>query len=248
MVIYLGKENVEASLDKREILMRYNAVFHKLSIFGLKIPIGVIKLGERVLKALVKYTRGKYIEIPGHELEHSFRVLELALYIGHKMNANLNILVISAILHDLGRLVDGKSENHNVRSAQMAEEILKEIGLVDYIQEVKTCILEHSYSSRGKPSTLESAILQDADRLDALGALGVARVFAYGGYLGRPIYSMVNPFEGEGSLKHFYDKILLLPDRMNTQIGKNLARKRASFIDYFLREIKMEIEGDYGKY
>lgn len=228
--------------------MRYRAVFHKLSMLGIKIPLGPIKLGERILDAMIKYTKGIYKEIPGHELEHSFRVLELALYIGYKLNANLHILTISSLLHDLGRLISGKGENHNVRSAEMAEEILRELGLKDYIEEVKTCILEHSYSSLGKPSTLESAILQDADRLDALGAIGVARVFAYGGFLGRPIYNMVDPFRGEGSLKHFYDKIMLLPDKMNTSIAKKIAHKRASFIDYYLQEIKMEIEGDYGKY
>ena len=84
-------------------------------------------------------------------------------------------------------------------------------------------------------------MLQDADRIDALGAVGVARVFAYGGHLGRPLYDMLEPTKG-GSLAHFYEKILKLPDLMNTETGRRLARGRASFVREFIRRMLDEIE------
>jgi uncharacterized protein len=211
---------------------------------GIPVDRNVEKIGERIIKTLFTHNLGKFHNIPGHEFEHSFRVLELALYIGYKVNANLKVLAISSLLHDLGRLVGGKKINHNETSSKMAEEILREIGLESYINPVKKCIIEHSYSSNMSPSTIESAVLQDADRIDALGAIGVARVLAYGGYLGRPIYDFIDPFNREGSLKHFYDKILLLPKLMNTEPGKKIALKRVKFVKYFLEKIKEEIEGD----
>lgn len=225
-------------------LNRLKAAFEKLNRRGIKIDRNVEKIGERVIKALFQRNYSKLHNIPGHEFEHSFRVLELSLYIGYKLNANLKVLTISSLLHDLGRLIKGEKINHNEVSSEIAEEILREIGLKSYIEPVKRCVVEHSYSSNMSPSSIESAILQDADRIDALGAIGIARVFAYGGFLGRPIYNFIDPFSKEGSLKHFYDKILLLPKLMNTELAKRIALKRIKFVKYFLEEIKDEIEGE----
>ena len=88
--------------------------------------------------------------------------------------------------------------------------------------------------NRGKtPSTLEGKVIQDADRLDAIGAIGIARTFAYGGEHGRPL---------QDSVQHFYDKLLLLRDTMNTETGRQLAAARHDFLEAFLRELEEETE------
>jgi len=87
----------------------------------------------------------------------------------------------------------------------------------------------------------EGKIVQDADRLDALGAIGIARCFAYGGKAGRPIYDQNDP---QNSIQHFYDKLLKLKDRMNTSTGKTLAAARHEFVRHFLAEFLREWEGE----
>ena len=182
---------------------------------------------------LVKYKK----DIPGHELEHTFRVLELSLLIGCQENADLSKLALAALLHDVGRWVDNPGKNHAEISAEITMKIL---GNNYYSREIAEIIREHSFSAHKKPSNIESAVLQDADKIDALGAIGVARVFAYGGYLGRPIYKSILHVDKD-SLGHFYEKILKLPEIMNTLTGKKIAEKRVKKVISFLQDIQEEI-------
>ncbi len=177
-------------------------------------------------------------EIPGHELEHSFRVFELSIIMGCNLGADLRTLAISALLHDVGRFSRVNKVNHAEISANIARELLKEDKDRDLIVRA---IREHSYSTSNKPSSLESAILQDADKLDALGFIGVARVFAYGGYMKRVIYTSIYNHDKKSSLQHFYDKILKLPSLMNTEVGRKIAEKRVEKIKLFIRELEKEI-------
>ena len=167
----------------------------------------------------------------GHDLSHSMRVYKNAMMIAEKEpGADLTVVALASILHDVDdhKLFDHEN-NENARaflsdkgvSGELTEEI---VGVIDSVSFSK---------NRGKkPGTLEGQIVQDADRLDAMGAIGIARTFAYGGEHGRSI---------EESIKHFYDKLLLLKDELNTDTAKGLAAKRHGFLEAYIAEIKEEI-------
>ena len=131
----------------------------------------------------------------------------------------------------------------------MAQKILKKYHFAESeIKIISDAIRDHSYS-RGKiPQTIEGKILQDADRLDALGAIGIARTFSVGGSEGRPIYQESDPFcrtrkpdDHSWTVDHFYRKLLLLEKKMNTKTAKALAKKRTRLMIQFLSELKSEI-------
>ena len=104
--------------------------------------------------------------------------------------------------------------------------------MTDRICEVINSV-SFSQNKDRRPETIEAEVVQDADRLDAIGAIGVARTFAYGGEHGRPL---------EDSVQHFHDKLLLLKNLMNTETGKKLAEKRHAFLEEFLKELREETE------
>lgn len=222
-------------------MRRLEIAFNKISKYCGNID-DIVREGEYLIDLLIKALRNvnyNMREVPGHELEHSFRVFEIAIVIGCKLGAALKPLAIAALLHDVGRFSNrDTSENHAEVSARIAEKILRNCQEKNLIVRM---IKEHSYSSNKKPSSLEAAILQDADKIDALGFIGIARVFAYGGYMRRVIYNTIYNQEGQSSLQHFYDKILKLDNLMNTDLGRAIAKKRANKIKYFIRELIREI-------
>ena len=174
-----------------------------------------------------------------HRWDHVLRVYKLCMKIGEKEGADLEVLKIAALLHDIGVWKDRK--NHEKIGAEMAKEILK-----DYDKEKKEnvihCIEVHRFSKGLEPKTIEAKILQDADRLDVLGAIGIARVFAYSGVLNRPIHipdeKISNVYTGESktSIGHFYEKILKIKDTLNTETAREIAEHRHEFIEFFLNE------------
>ena len=118
-------------------------------------------------------------------------------------------------------------------------------------QKISYAVQVHRYSYGIVPTTLEAKILQDADRLDALGAIGIARLFMTGGSLRRELYSPLDPFcrtrkpdDGTWSLDHFYRKLLKLELGMHTMVGKKLAKKRTAFLKNYLMELEAEVAGD----
>ena len=139
------------------------------------------------------------------------------------------IVALAALLHDADDHKLFHTENNaNTRSFHAEYRVSEEM-----IDQICTAVNAVSFSrNRGKtPSTLEGKIVQDADRLDALGAIGIARTFAYGGEHGRPL---------QESVQHFHDKLLLLKDTMNTETGRQLAEERHAFLESFLRELREE--------
>jgi len=223
-------------------MKRLEIAFTKISKYCQGIE-EIVKERDHLVDLLIKALKTVNYneeEIPGHELEHTFRVFEIAIIMGCKLGAALKPLAIAALLHDVGRFSsENKYMNHAEISADIAERILENYQDKDLIVRM---IREHSYSSNKKPSSLESAILQDADKIDALGFIGVARVFAYGGYKKRVIYNSIYNRENQSSLQHFYDKILKLVDLMNTDLGRKIAERRTEKIKYFIRELAKEID------
>mgnify|MGYP000695745406 CR=1 FL=1 len=177
--------------------------------------------------------------IPGHDIEHMFRVMEIAIFLQRRHGGDFTKIVLAALFHDILR----HEKEHAKKSAGFAREYLSHTEFRDIADDVARIIEEHSYSTRKNASSIESMILQDADRLDALGAIGVARVFSYSAHLGRGLYNYRNPRSG-GSIAHFFEKILKLPELMNTETAKMLATRRAgvvkNFVDTFLRELYLK--------
>jgi uncharacterized protein len=169
----------------------------------------------------------------GHGADHTMRVYHNAKAIieGYP-EADSFVVLLSALLHDADDHKLFNTENNmNARSFMEQNEIPSET-----IEQICCIINSVSFSqNRGKsPATTEGKIVQDADRLDAIGAIGIARTFAYGGKVGRPL---------SDSVQHFYDKLLLLKDELNTDAAKEIAQKRHKYMLDFLEEYYLESGG-----
>ncbi|MFA4640845.1 HD domain-containing protein [Pyrococcus kukulkanii] len=166
-----------------------------------------------------------------HGLSHTLRVLKLSLYIGSQEGADLEVLALASLLHDVARPLEDRGiiQDHAKESARIAKEILKGHPRVE---EVVHAIEAHRFSNDVKPRTLEARILSDADKIDALGAVGIARVFMYSGENGRSI---------EDSIEHFKRKILKLKDMIYTSTGRKMAQERHEFVEIFLKQLEKEL-------
>lgn len=170
----------------------------------------------------------------GHDTAHSLRVYKNALEIaGNEPGCDMTVVSLAALLHDVD---DHKLFDHE--NNENAREFLSNNGVPnEKIEEICSVINSVSFSkNRGKkPETLEGKIVQDADRLDAMGAIGIARTFAFGGEHGRSI---------EESVMHFHEKLLLLKDEMNTESARKIAESRHAFLEEFLSHYYEEIKSE----
>ena len=188
---------------------------------------------------------------PAHDFDHIMRVYKNAQQIIKKEKVNEKLVLSAVLLHDIVSFPksDKRSKNSSIESAKKAKTILKKYDFTsDEITIVCDAISEHSFSQKKIPKTIEGKILQDADRLDALGAIGIARVFATGGSLRRPFYNLDDPFckkripdDEIWTLDHFFEKLLKLEFLMNTNSGKIEAKKRTKILKNFLKQLKHEI-------
>lgn len=186
-----------------------------------------------------------------HDFEHVMRVYKNAQKICKKEKGNEKLVLSSALLHDIVSYPksDKRSKNSSIESAKKSKIILKKYAFSeDEITIISDAICDHSFSQNKKPTTIEGKILQDADRLDALGAIGIARVFATGGSLKRPFYNVDDPFcksrnpdDKVWTVDHFYQKLLKLESGMNTKTGILEAKKRSSIMKKYLKELKKEL-------
>ncbi len=214
-------------------------------------------LSQEIIKNTETYVREQLQQAEaGHDWWHIFRVWRLARKIAEQETANLLVVELGALLHDIA---DAKFNQGDDRIGQeKARVFLKQQQLDDLtIEQVVAIIRDISYStslSRKVLRTKELDIVQDADRLDAMGAIGIARTFSYGGFKG---HAMHNPHlpprtnltketyrkEETTTLNHFYEKLLILRDRMNTDTGKQLAEERHQFMQLFVKQFLSEWEG-----
>jgi uncharacterized protein len=178
----------------------------------------------------------------GHDWHHIDRVRKLALYIGSREGTgNRFIIELSALLHDTGDKKFRKQEESS--TGDHISGFLKGQGVEDkIIDEIIRINRYISFSSVEKLSdkSVEFMIVQDADRLDAIGAIGVARAFNYGGFRNNPIYDP--DLRTASTIGHFYDKLLKLSDLMNTTTGRSLAEERHLFLEKFLEQFFKEWE------
>ncbi|WP_209835143.1 HD domain-containing protein [Ruegeria sp. HKCCE3926] len=187
---------------------------------------------------------------PAHDLAHLDRVWTNARAIADDQT-DMSVLLAASYLHDLVNLPKDDPDRHlaSRRSAAESEPILKEIGFeADQVRAIQHAIEAHSFSADIPPETIEARILRDADRLDALGAIGIARNFSVSGALGRTLYDPADPFaqarpldDLHFSLDHWKVKLLRLPGDMLTETGRRIAEQRTARMIRFLEEFAEEI-------
>ncbi len=202
----------------------------------------IIKRVERMLKR----------RDPAHDFHHIMRVYKNAEIIGRSEGADMEVLLPAVLLHDIVVYPKGsaKSSRSSDESADLAKKILDNYGCPrKKINQICYCIRAHSYSKKVVPTSLEGRILQDADRLDALGAIGIARTFSVSGSENRTFYNADDPFcrsdrnldDNRWTLDHFQTKLLKLEENMHTEAAKKIAQERTKFMMLFIRQLQKEI-------
>ena len=205
----------------------------------------------KVLEQLKKEVKVIISNDPAHDFDHIMRVYKNAEKLAKKEKANKKLVLSAALLHDIVNYPksDKRSKNSSTQSAIKAKKILSKYNFSNSeIKVITDAIRDHSFSKHKIPKTLEGKILQDADRLDAIGAIGIARAFAVSGSENRPFYNGIDPFcakrkpdDQKWTVDHFYRKLLKLEKLMNTKSAKTEAKKRTKVLEKFLFELKQEI-------
>ncbi len=207
---------------------------------------------------------------PAHDVNHVMRVYNLCLGLAnYEPNVDLDILRTAALLHDIARTKEDEYVNagvldvdHAILGAEMSDKILRELGYPkEKIEQIKHCIASHRFRGENPPRTIEAKILSDADKLDVLGATGIARSFTIGGENGQKIYSdtpvdeyvkenlvggkangrIIDPSKHASNLE-FETKFKQIPDRLHTQKAREVARERLEYMKQFYERLKREID------
>ena len=177
----------------------------------------------------------------GHDFDHTMRVYRMAVRIAGEEGADEETVALAALLHDVD---DRKLSPETYENKDRAVGFLRENGMAEEkISTIVGLISQISFSAgNGRPDSLEGMCVQDADRLDAIGAIGIGRAFAFGGSRDRRMHDPEG-LDQTTTIQHFYDKLLLLKDRMNTQTGRKLAQDRDAYLRSFLEEFYAEWDG-----
>lgn len=188
-----------------------------------------------------------------HDSEHVRRVLRNARRLAAAEGADLAVVVPAAWLHDCVAVPKDSPQRRvaSTLAAEAAAAFLAESGYPPaLIPAVAHAVAAHSFSAGIAPQTIEAQVVQDADRLDALGAVGLARTLMLGAVMGRPLYDPAEPFptarpadDAVSSIDHFYTKLLTLADTMQTATGRREAARRTAFLEAFLQQLREEIGG-----
>lgn len=188
---------------------------------------------------------------PAHDLAHVRRVVHNVELLCAQTEADAAIAVPAAVLHELVNLPKNHPDSHRSGDlcAEAARALLRQLNWPEERAEaVARCIAEHAWSKGAAPTSLEAAVLQDADRLDAIGAIGVARCMAVCGELNRPLYSPEDPLAHQRELDdrrfgldHFFKKLLRIDERLNTDAARALAAPRLQFLRQFVDQLASEL-------
>jgi uncharacterized protein len=228
---------------------------------------------EKKFEKIKEIVSERLKDCSAHDIEHVERVYNLCLYLAKDKKTDLEVLKIAALLHDIGGLEEINDPtgqiDHAVVGAEMAGSILKDLGFSkNKIEHIQDCIISHRYKNKHEPKTIEAKILFDADKLDALGAIGLARGFVWVGRNKAKIYSKPNLEEyikdnlvggkTNGRIKdktmhspqiEFETKWKFIKDRLHTKEAKELAQKRIEYSKSFLDKLENEATGEiYGEY
>ena len=207
---------------------------------------------EKLKEKVMPYFEGTN---PCHDFNHVKRVLKLALIIGKKESADLDIIKTAVLLHDIARKEQDDSRGkicHAKRGAEIAKQILEEMGfLKDKIGNVVHCIRAHRFRGDSAPETIEAKVLCDADNLDAIGAIGILRAASFSGFTGAVVH---NPdvniktttvySKDDSAYREFLDKLIRIKDKMLTQTGREFAKERQDFMNEFFDRANKEVRGE----
>jgi uncharacterized protein len=192
-------------------------------------------------------------ECSGHDWWHIYRVWQLSKIIAKQEDANTFIVEAAALLHDIAdwKFNDGDEKAGGKAAHMLLSTFDLSLTTTDTIIEIIDNVSYKGAGIKNSMKSIEGKIVQDADRLDAIGAIGIARTFAYGGHMGRSMYDpaikpiLHNSFEEykmseSNTINHFYEKLLLLKDLMNTETARKIADERHLFMENFLAEFYHE--------
>ncbi|ABR50364.1 metal dependent phosphohydrolase [Alkaliphilus metalliredigens QYMF] len=230
-----------------------------------KLDIGRKLQGMKTKIEKIKEIVEKELSCSAHNLDHVMRVHSLCIYLSeHEENVDLDVLIPAALLHDVARVIESQDKigeiDHAVLGGKMAEKILINLDYEEEkIEEIKHCIITHRYRSGHEPKTIEAKILFDADKLDAIGAIGIARTFMMAGQFGQCIsknkplneYMDINTSEN-GRLKdvskhtpfiEYEVKLKKIPEKLYTQMGRKIGNNRLKIMDDFFTRLELEIAG-----
>jgi uncharacterized protein len=206
---------------------------------------------EELQRRCLRFVDGEDDADGAHGSDHVRRVLKNTLYLTEIENAIAEITVPSACLHDCVAVAKDSPQRAQASrlAAQRATEFLANLPYPEkWLPEVHHAIEAHSYSAGVTPTTAEARVVQDADRLDSLGAIGIARCLQVGVRLGRPLCAVRDPFcderepdDSRYTIDHFYAKLLKLPATMQTAAGRAEAERRAGVIRDWLDQLRTEI-------
>jgi uncharacterized protein len=196
------------------------------------------------------FSNAKY----SHDWEHTERVYRLCMHIGEIEGADLEALAIAAFLHDIGRTHQDKAKGgicHAEKGGEIAREILKRYPIPEEKKEnIIHCILTHRFRNNHVPQTLEAKVLFDADKLDAIGAVGIARAYLFAGEVGAVLHNgdadpeLTEPYtRNDTGYREFRVKLSRIKDRMLTSEGKRMAQERHAFMEAFFERFLKEHEG-----
>lgn len=189
-----------------------------------------------------------------HDWDHTERVLRLSLRIGKKEKADLDVLRLAAVLHDVGRQEEDRSNGrvcHGRAGAALARRLLERHGLDgDTVRKVVHCVRTHRFRKKAAPRSLEARILFDADKLDSIGAVGVGRAFLFAGEIGARLHDQgvdvrrTKPYTADDTAyREFLVKLSKVKDRITTREGKRLAAGRHRFMVAFFDRLSKETDG-----
>lgn len=211
---------------------------------------------NEVLLSIRKIAEKHFAEVPGsHGWDHTLRVYRLCRHIGRAENANMDVLLIAAYLHDIGRCYQDASNGavcHAEKGAQIAEPIVNALPIADdQKRNILHCIKSHRFRNDLKPQTLEARVLFDADKLDAIGAVGIARAYLFAGEIGARLHNadlatdqtqMYS--ENDTGFREYQVKLRKIKDRILTREGHRMAIGRHTFMENFFNRFLEEYEGE----
>ncbi len=210
---------------------------------------------KKIIKKTLEFVKKNSETESSHDFWHVYRVWKMSERILEKESCDEFVVELAALLHDIG---DWKFNDGKEKGDEIAREWLEKNNVnkeaIDKVCEIIVNVSFKGAKVKSKMTTKEAMIVQDADRLDAIGAIGIARAFAYGGYKKRPMYDpnikpkLHNSFEeykksNSPTINHFYEKLLLLKNLMNTETARKIAQERHQFMEEFLNRFFKEWEG-----
>jgi len=198
-------------------------------------------MNNEIISTTVEYVKQNLIGDSGHNWEHTYRVWLLGKKISNLENANLEIVEPACLLHDIAdaKFCNGDESIGPQKAYSFLTSLKLEEEKINHIVNIIKYLSFRKRNEMPEKKSIEFQVVQDADRLDAIGAIGIARAFSYGGFKGREIY---NPRNMQDSMiGHFYEKLLLLKDLMNTKTGKEIAEQRHQFMELYLKQFFDEV-------